>query len=1029
MANNGGNAGNGVNGAELHQALQRIEGRVERLGQSASNILIQMAGPDGRVYMDTIGQIADPFTTPGSLKWDALKRWVVTKINHAVDEEFLEGDENDKVFVLNVGGHARQEVDKLNFITLLFQWEQGLLQLRPTPTGLPCIEFESTKLVQGYRPVAEEPEEVPIVNDGNENEVNAEQNKIDTSEDRVTPEVADDASDGSQVFDNVSRDAGNDPMLDSPAHWNRVKQLFRQTGKEPNQFTLPHLAFPIEGYQAAAVLWLLTRIPDDKVSGALLSDDMGLGKTFTTIVTMMTHSYLQRSFRDVQRHWDTVRQAAEWQEGAPPHNPKDAPAGQPCPTQASNKYWLQCPCEVGSTARAIVEGMSDSPNIIISPSSGAMLWVSEWDKFVQRDSRMRLYVSVNDYDGNHPKLQEFCTLMNNKQRADDPEIIEEASAGPQPANRPAVKKYLIQRRRGFEGGSSYALLFTSEGCGNVQLPVSLDDRKEGIIPFVSEPVTDEERHYHHGVGVPVVACGIMAMDEMHKYKGSSGITLPFKMLDLFKYQDHPTLAVGVSGNLLGIGPEAWQRQVLHTQNCIRRHNFEADLGRLQTRATFKKMENDWKYMMLHISEVEHGFQPNVDDLREYEQCRDRIADDFRQGLGKMIIRRLKKDLFRGVKILDIAAPITRPMVLKIPEGPAMNALSVYFRRIGQWMQKTYEEEMAEWRRNPGAWPKPVLAKAQRGLIGEGVDGRRVKTELQRQAYYLSTRSVIFPLLAYFPNSDNAAAARELQRYYASQGPLTDLATQFTDATLNPERTTASIRTMLWKSPFMRYRDEMRDNSPKFQQLVQMVRNQLINTKLNKLPENRQPDTGPLDKSYVRHMVVFAEWPVNAYLTALYLQEALFDDVEVILIHQALKDRTPKYYCRNGAFEYFDEKCLPGSKNKVLVGTYTLISTMHNFQRASSAVLMDVTNVVERDQARCRIYRRGQTAAAQITEMWYDNHVWEHIRQRRNQGNAMMGAIKWENFGVKVKNNRPEPGPEVEEEEEEEEEENIYDVSI
>ncbi|KAK8071425.1 hypothetical protein PG997_011628 [Apiospora hydei] len=153
MANNG---GNGINGAELHQALHRIEGRVERLGHSASNILIQVAGPDGKVYMDTIGQITDPFTTPGSLKWDALKRWVVTKINHAVDEEFLRGDENDKVFVLNVGGIARQEVDKLNFITLLFQWEQGRLPLRLTPTGLPCIEFESTKLVRANRSPSEQ---------------------------------------------------------------------------------------------------------------------------------------------------------------------------------------------------------------------------------------------------------------------------------------------------------------------------------------------------------------------------------------------------------------------------------------------------------------------------------------------------------------------------------------------------------------------------------------------------------------------------------------------------------------------------------------------------------------------------------------------------------------------------------------------------------------------------------------------------------------------------------------------------------
>ncbi|KAK8024598.1 hypothetical protein PG993_012664 [Apiospora rasikravindrae] len=1010
MANNGGNvadaagvAGNAVDGPDLRNRLGRIEEKLDRLSRNPSHIMIRIAGPGTLVYQNTIGAIANPFTSSGSLNWDALKRWVVTQINHAVREEFMPGDENDEVFVLNVAGTARQAIDRLNFITTLVQWELGELNLPVTNTNMPYIEFESTKLVQGDRPVVEEPE-VSIVSDVDEDV--AEQNRIDKPEDRVMFEVADDASDGGQVFDDVSRHA---EKLDSGANWNRVRQFFRRPGREPNQFILPNLAFPIEGYQAAAVLWLLTRIPDDKVSGPLLSDDMGLGKTFTTIVTMMAHSYLQSSFRDVLKYWEQA-DLAEQQGANPVHNPEDAPAGKPCPSQDRNRFWLQCPCEVGSAARAIVTSMSDLPNIIISPSGGASLWISEWDKFVQPRSGMALYVSVSGYQGTHPQLDEFCRAMGGAQLAGEAEIIEETMRGPQRRNGPVVKRRLIQRRHGFAGGSSNALLVTAEGCGPMQQPVMLAEQKEGDFPFVSEPVANEMQNYHSAIGVPVAGCGILAMDEMHKYKGESHETLPFKMLSLFRYQAHPTLAVGVSGNLLGIGPEAWQRHVWHTQDCIERHKFTADLGRIQTRDTFKKLREDWNYMRRLINELEADKEANIaGDRTEFERYRDKIAEDYRQGLGKMIIRRLKKDSFLGVKILDIAAPVTRPLALKMPEGPALNSLSVYFRRISQWMHRVYEEEVAEWRRHggEGAYPRPARAKAQQGLLADGVDGKKVKTERQREAYYLSTRAVTFPLLAYFPNSDNDRATRRLCRFYEAKKPLADLASQFTKATLDPKRTLATIRDMLNQSPFMRHRDAMRENSPKFQELVKLVRDQLVNTRLAKIPENRQPDKGPADESYVRHMVVFAEWPVNAYLTALYLQADLINDVEVILIHQALKERTPRDHCRKDAFEYFDAPCTPRSKNKVLVGTYTLISTMHNFQRASSAVLLDVTNVVERDQARCRIYRRGP------------DYRDVHYRHRRNEGNSKMGDIQWENFGVKEGNAG---------EEEEEEEENIYDVS-
>ncbi|KAK8071426.1 hypothetical protein PG997_011629 [Apiospora hydei] len=731
----------------------------------------------------------------------------------------------------------------------------------------------------------------------------------------------------------------------------------------------------MEGYQASAVVWLLTRLSEDSVAGPMLSDDMGLGKTFTMIATIVVHYYLQTLYEEVKKSWSTRAKFPGKRPAAGlNHNAVDAPLWQACPAEAAitKKYGLQCPCVVGSTARGIAQHMSNLPSLILCPSKGVSIWIDEWEKFVNTDpampaSKMRFYVHVNRWSGPQPKLADFCKDMEAAQQ-DDVQSTYQVEEG-----------VLYRPRYDFDGGSGNVLVTTTESLPGLQT-----ERKPGTNNAFFSQASDLDpaeaakvEGWQVSTVVPVAGCGVLVMDEIHEYKGSTTVTQPFHLLYKFRHQEKPTLAVGLSGNAFSSGPDGWKRLVTHTQNSIKRHHLEAKLGRLQTGRGYERLTDDWNYVQRNIDTSWLAQLP--DELKavqeEVDQRKARIRTDFQQGIVKMIIRRQKKDTFRDVKVLDIAAPITTWEKCRIPNGPAWNALSDCFKHVQQWMNHLHEEEMRKWRNSGQEGPKPVLAKAQQGVLRGGPQNK------SNAAHHAAFRHAILAMT--FPEG---------------AGALEGLAKRFTDVTLKPSKTERSVLSMMKESLFFAYRTAMGKNgSPKFARLLELVKEQLLDTRLDKLEKGDQPDNGPTDGSFVRHMVVFADNPLTAYLTALFLQVEFRKEVEVTLIHRTLFDRaysahTP-WNSRHDAFTKFGQDCAPESKNKILVGTYQLIATMRNFQRASSAVLLDIPTSTQRDQARDRIYRRGQPCAAQITEMWYENHVYEHHRRERNIGTEKMGGYQ------------------------------------
>ncbi|KAK8067490.1 superfamily II DNA/RNA helicase [Apiospora saccharicola] len=1045
--------------------LSAIEQRLHFSQRSGADLLIRVAqekkeaerGKEGekvdkKYFEDFLGQIVGgKYTKPGNLDWWQLKRWVVLHVNKAVRQKTATYDEvGTNIFMLNTWEQGRAEprefIDKVAFIRLLIQWEKGEVTLPTTNGDHPqvYIEFESTKLEQGIRPSVESPGspeqdelEDPIndpprrprrpqrlldpprssegaqtssssaatsaraptpVRDGLERGGRGGgrrrrppgQRQRAGGEKSPSPDAeADEADENNDLLNELEkRIPGRDVNLkaDNKEHWDKVKTFFKNHDEKEMQFSLPGLLYPIEGYQAAAVVWMLTRIPEDGVAGAMLADAMGLGKTFTIIATLMSYFYVHAAYEEVQQDWDL-----------------------------REKHPGRCPCLPNSTSRAIAENMANFPSIIVCPSAGATVWVSEWEKFVRADqentpaARLKLYVHMSDYKGGKADFNAFCQDM-------------------EAAQLDAVQGVL-------DGGSGNVLLVTRENITKWQ-----HSKEPGTRGAFFSDANQLDPHVEMGdvvriAQVPVAGCGIFAMDEMHQYKGHSGkdgLTNPFRLLYKFKYQETPTLAVGISGNTMSIGPEGWHHLVEHTRRSLQQHSrlaTTAKLGRLQSLEEYKRMKDDWNHV---LGKMGSG-GPNEPPDEGLEECKRRIHADFQQGIIKMIVRRAKDATFNKVPVLDILAAETTPMPLRIPESPALADMSDNVTRIHQWVRNQYDQDIRNCNAqgSKGAEPPSIAARTQNGLLQGGIqDGRGKGAQESRDAYHRSVRAMTFPEVARIgraPGTDHLKPYMVPQGTDKKTGPLAKLAKEFTNATLNPERTRRSVRDMIKKSPFWQHRGAFRTTSPKFERLCQLVEEQLINTRAD-------IKDGPPDGSGLRHMVVFTENPLSAYLTALFLQGYYRKRrVHVTLIHMSLPDRSSSekhgWNCRFQACQNFNKGCDRGDDNKILVGTYRLISTMINFQRASSAVLMDVPTTVQSQQARDRIHRRGQPLTALITEMYYENHIYEATRWRKNQGKELMERIDWTNFQSAEGSGQAAgggPALEVDEDDDVDDEENIYD---
>ncbi|KAK7906518.1 hypothetical protein PG985_016255 [Apiospora marii] len=985
-------ADNGNNGAEPDRTLlEEVRNNMVELNQNMSliirkkgaNLLIRVAAPDGKYFSEFLGAILRDdggYTHAGNVDWARVKRWVVTMINDSVGEDTEDGEwartdvYTDHTF--NDRGHPHDDV---RFSSAVALWEMGKIRLPVQRNGLEYFEFRNTKLFEKHG-VLPSVEEVPVedeVEGGGDRRLPSAGAGASASEARVQPEAdkemretpisSEEAHHRTRVLQLISSQDSN-RKLDRWSYWHERVCAFFQVENSLDQswapLRIPGLRREIDPYQLAGAYWLLTRYSVHRIAGPILGDDPGLGKTTILIVAIQMLCHAHEAWEDVKKFRE--RAESEFQ-----HNPSNTLPGEVCPSQkdVTAKYGLQCPCVNRGWTRIIVEYMPNWPSIVIClKGQGILTWVSEWEKTVGPDSLLRLYVNKDDFQGK-PHLEDFVREMGDAPMPE--EMPKDWAEGDAP---------LFKARMGFQGGSRHVLLSPSSTCRRL---VKTSD-KSGFLRATSKKE----------VPVPVAGCAILALDEMHKYNGS--FTQPFELLKILDaHPTQPTLAVAVSGSLGSLGPRGWRYMFDHT----RKHCREDKLGRLgkgDKAEGWNEMVNDWEYLQDHISD------DNADKQNPFIERLGRLREDWDTVMGQIFVRRGQKDTYRNRPILGIQEPLYETWPLDIPNGSERKRLIAYFQIVKGEMEQ-HQKKL----KTPRS-----LAKTQQAVL-QNAD--------KSEALYVVQWTSTFPIVAYwakiFPTT--------LGTYLRADTDLRKLATDFSKAVLNsaPGNRSPEVinRKLEQDNPFWEKVGKLQATSPKLTKLIDFINRELVGSKLADRPAAQQRDAGPEDGSFVRHLLVFVQAPITAYLAALVLHRAVGPRADVFLVHADLppqnKTKNEHWHSREAFERTFNEACNEHSRNKIVVLTYHMGGTGGNLQRASMAVLLDVPpSSADRDQACNRVNRRGQTGKPHIVEMYYRNHMSEDQQKRVNDGIKEVAEIDWEKYGVMDDGRKNQEGEDVVEEE-------------
>ncbi|KAI0156226.1 hypothetical protein BJ166DRAFT_580900 [Pestalotiopsis sp. NC0098] len=808
--------------------------------------------------------------------------------------------------------------------------------------------------------------------------------------------LGDDDDDENERGKAVIKALGKLNKLDTDEYWREVCRFFCRDPETTKKIKVPGLKAPLHGYQAAMVYYVLSRYQTG-IAAAGIADEMGLGKTFMVIAIIIT-------FHNLHTHYANVKQllAAVGRPERRKHNRLDDPSSTVCPDQAwvSTAWGIQCPCVHGSMARFIVQNIECLPSLILVPPTLIPNWVTEWEKFVGTDD-MKLKVPHSSYE-NTKYYQGPLDMRDSITK----EGSDYAEASLVPANPESGKKggrKILQpkiRRKGFPGGCKGVVLASNNGIAH--LLKKFDGSANWSIPDNKGKIV-EKKNYE----CSRLACSFVFFDEVHEVKEDSK---PMELLYTIAEQNvGPTIAVGLSGSLLTSGPSKWKGLMFHALETAERFEKSFSFGKTTSDnmgAQYKTLIKNWEFLerFLHIGTTDAAKRAEITQASKY------VKDICAGGIcGQIIISRSKGDKFHGDDILALEPVTHLNYSLTIPKGSARNGIIKLCRSVRASVDQTYNEANTKWNEKKGSKGlQPNKAEIGYDLLHSQADKSAGAQAMNCIPYFRLNQCAVYPFLTSLydrmgidPDFTNLAFfANHIGEHFAEP---------YTRELSLRNRTKANLVTVIEKSksPFWDYRHHLIGHSPKFQTLVKIIKG-LIDLKTK--PVNEQPDNGPADGSKVRHLVVFTESALSAYLTTILLVESLGDQVEVLLVHSHLPEKplvSLPNHSRRGFREYFDEDCQAGAKNKILIGPYSILATGHNLQtRASELVLMDVGKENDRAQAINRLHRMGQTLPVKAHQLWdrrnmFEAHRMSHInslkRVLRKEALDESGYVNWKYF--------------------------------
>lgn len=618
---------------------------------------------------------------------------------------------------------------------------------------------------------------------------------------------------------------------------------------------------------------------------------------------------------------------------------------QVCPTQ---KGRIQCSCVASSLTEKILGSMPDFPTFIITPPGLIPTFVGEANKWIDLSpsspaSHIAIHISHSSFRGSGKFLS-----------AEKAKLVEGCSA---------IDEY----GRPVRGGSHHIVLVSPIGITNFT-PKSQPNGGGIIRPSIR------------------VRAGLVLLDEFHTYAGDRDrVTAPFKFLDAqcAIKATRPPVAIGLSGSTRS-NCAYWRPFI--------RHTFQAheDLVVPQSSATkqqytiaglteiggFTKYENYWSNLVDSLNDT----TLEGDRLRARNQSLDDLYDFLRRFIPLMMISRQRGDLFRGVKILG------RSQIQLIrcdTHGVATRYFLDLISEVKSLINREYNLALKNWIDSGRQGEKPVKrAIAQRNLE---LVSDNPRSSLRASQTLL--RASTFPAVAELIHNNVVNYKETLG---SSVLPIaTKVSTILRPKEFDDETKTEALG-VLQSSPWWDHRDHLFENSPKIQEVVRQIDNLIeISTKDVDDPELAALGPPPSDNTTIRHLLLYADYPVSAFLMLMVLLPKYCDkNVQFVYAHSGVNVNVRQEYV-----DYIQKNCVIGGPIKILISTISIIGHGFNLFRAGTVIITEIPRGSDKqNQAFGRVDRRGQVMQPSLIQLYDRVNLLEEIRRIRNENRDQLTGV-------------------------------------
>lgn len=785
-----------------------------------------------------------------------------------------------------------------------------------------------------------------------------DKSQLDNSASGTSTDLTADDNDAFMNYEQLDYD------VHSAQQWNAVCTFFN-CGRDVQRIRIPGLKMEPHNYQMYAIWWVL-RQPTLGIAAAMLGDDTGLGKSGVALAVAVLHHQIQLAMREVEREW-----AGKGGDGPRKHLPPNAGEADEgnsiCPNQERSQYGFQCPCVPTSLTRSVARIMAPSPCIFVAPAN---LLKPTWEKQLEQ---------WIDFSEDSPSRDMRATFFHhqwlrqpNYHREEDVEntAVEPTvdGTGTKLVLQPSREKdSLASRYMIFVGSTTaYKLLDLYKTAGEVNNTQKNNTRK-----------TNTQKR-----GAYRLAASFVFMDEIHNYAGSIRDidTIPFKTVESLRQNaGPPVVPVGLSASFRTGGPRQWRAFFVHIFASNPHANRE--LLNLDTIEDLNHHEADFDFLVRRLNYADSHYDPAV--KAAVESRRDKLLEFLRQTVPQILLARRKGKSFRGVPMGNAPREIIVE-VLDMPAGRVRDAHKGLRSTVRTWIRARVEEAIKKWGDGGQVGPKPTFTAVEREVLeaASNSDLRSIKS------YGIIIRAAVFPAIAWILEDEtNNVNYKDILA-----GKVKTVANEVTTAlekrSQDANQVRIAVEQALKKSKFWKFRQELKESSPKYARLVQYI-DHVISLNTTEWDESTGfPDPGPppLDGSRARHILIYTDSQIASFLVFMLLYPDYHDRIEWVYIHSgiSMERRTPM-------LERIEENLLPGAKNRIMITTFDLNATGLNLQRANYCIMMEIPKSMSaQSQAQGRIDRQGQASTAVVVQLVDDKNLSESLRRTRGGNRGKLG---------------------------------------